>query len=69
MRVSSSRTGGLRGDPQIYRSVRVDPTSALAAWAAANKMTLGAVLEASVLIEAGGGTGNISFPTANVTAQ
>jgi hypothetical protein len=40
-----------------------------AAWAATGKMTLGAVLEASVLIEAGGGTGTISFPTANVTAQ
>ena len=38
------------------------------AWNAAN-MTLGSVLEASILVEAGGGTGNISFPVANVTAQ
>ena len=38
------------------------------AWAAAG-MTLGSVLEASILIEAGGGTGSIAFPTANVTAQ
>ena len=40
-----------------------------AAWAATNKMTLGSVLEASVLVEVGGGTGSIAFPTANVTAQ
>ncbi len=38
------------------------------AWSAAG-MTLGSVLEASILIEAGGGTGSIAFPTANVTAQ
>ena len=38
------------------------------AWAKANQQ-LGAMLEASILIEAGGGTGSISFPTANVTAQ
>jgi len=38
------------------------------AWATAG-MTLGSVLEASILIEAGGGTGSIDFPTANVTAQ
>jgi endo-1,4-beta-xylanase len=38
------------------------------AWANAG-MTLGSVLEASILIEAGGGTGSIDFPTANVTAQ
>ena len=36
------------------------------AWAAKN-MTLGGLLEASVLLEVGGGTGSISFPTANVT--
>ena len=30
---------------------------------------LGSMLEASILIEAGGGSGSISFPTANVTAQ
>lgn len=29
----------------------------------------GAVLEASILVEAGGGTGSVAFPTANVTAQ
>ncbi len=38
------------------------------AWAKANQQ-LGAMLEASVLIEAGGGSGSIAFPTANVTAQ
>ena len=38
------------------------------AWAKANQQ-LGAILEASILIEAGGGSGSISFPTANVTAQ
>ncbi len=38
------------------------------AWSAAG-MTLGSVLEASILMEAGGGTGSIAFPTANVTAQ
>ena len=32
-------------------------------------MTLGAVLEASILVEVGGGTGSVAFPTANVTAQ
>ena len=39
-----------------------------AAWAAAG-MTLGSVLEASILVEVGGGSGSIVFPTANVTAQ
>ena len=38
------------------------------AWSSAG-MTLGSVLEASILIETGGGTGSIAFPTANVTAQ
>jgi len=38
------------------------------AWANAG-MTLGSVLEASILMEAGGGSGSISFPVANVTAQ
>ncbi|HEY7372618.1 MAG TPA: glycoside hydrolase family 11 protein [Polyangia bacterium] len=38
-----------------------------AAWAAQG-LTLGNVLEASILVEAGGGTGSISFPIANVTA-
>ena len=38
------------------------------AWAKANQQ-LGSMLEASILIEAGGGSGSISFPTANVTAQ
>jgi endo-1,4-beta-xylanase len=36
-----------------------------AAWAAAG-MQLGAVLEASSLVETGGGTGSINFPIANV---
>jgi endo-1,4-beta-xylanase len=39
-----------------------------AAWSSAG-MTLGSVLEASILMEAGGGSGSISFPVANVTAQ
>jgi endo-1,4-beta-xylanase len=38
------------------------------AWANAG-MTLGSVLEASILIEVGGGSGTVDFPTANVTAQ
>lgn len=38
------------------------------AWSSAG-MTLGSVLEASILIEVGGGSGSIDFPTANVTAQ
>ncbi len=37
------------------------------AWSAAG-LNLGNVLEASILIEAGGGTGSISFPIANVTS-
>jgi endo-1,4-beta-xylanase len=36
------------------------------AWAAAG-LNLGNVLEASILIEAGGGMGSVSFPIANVT--
>jgi endo-1,4-beta-xylanase len=38
------------------------------AWNTAG-MTLGAVLEASFLVEVGGGTGSVTFPVANVTAQ
>ena len=38
------------------------------AWAKANQQ-LGSMLEASILVEAGGGNGSISFTTANVTAQ
>jgi hypothetical protein len=38
------------------------------AWAAAN-LNLGNVLEASILVETGGGTGSISFPIANVTTS
>jgi predicted lipoprotein with Yx(FWY)xxD motif len=38
------------------------------AWAAAG-MTLGSVLEASILVEVGGGSGSVDFPIANVTAQ
>jgi hypothetical protein len=37
------------------------------AWSAAG-LNLGNVLEASILIEAGGGSGSISFPIANVTS-
>jgi len=39
-----------------------------AAWTAAG-MNLGNMLEASVLVETGGGVGNIDFTTASVTAQ
>jgi hypothetical protein len=38
------------------------------AWNKAGMM-LGNVLEASILVEVGGGTGSIQFPVANVTAQ
>ena len=37
------------------------------AWSAAG-LNLGSVLEASILVEAGGGSGSISFPIANVTS-
>ena len=37
------------------------------AWANAG-LNLGSVLEASILVEAGGGTGSVSFPIANVTS-
>jgi endo-1,4-beta-xylanase len=39
-----------------------------AAWASHNQ-TLGNQLEASILVEAGGGSGSVQFPLANVTAQ
>jgi hypothetical protein len=39
-----------------------------AAWASHNQ-TLGNQLEASILVEAGGGSGSVTFPVANVTAQ
>jgi endo-1,4-beta-xylanase len=39
-----------------------------AAWAAAG-MTLGKMEEAKVIVEVGGGTGSIDFPTASITAQ
>jgi endo-1,4-beta-xylanase len=38
------------------------------AWAAAG-MTLGGLYEVKILVEAGGGTGSVNFPVANVTAQ
>ena len=38
------------------------------AWAAAG-MTLGKMDQAQILVEVGGGTGNVSFPVANVTLQ
>jgi endo-1,4-beta-xylanase len=46
---------------------RITISDHFAAWDKAG-MTLGSVLEASILVEAGGGTGSIQFPTANVTA-
>jgi endo-1,4-beta-xylanase len=38
------------------------------AWASKG-MTLGNLLEVMILVEAGGGTGSVNFPIANVTAQ
>lgn len=40
-----------------------------AAWNGTNNMPPGNPLEASVLVEVGGGSGSISFATSNVTAQ
>jgi hypothetical protein len=70
-----NRCGNVSSWNQIY-SMRTSKRSCgtisisdhWAAWAKANQQ-LGAVLEASILIEAGGGQGSISFTTANVTAQ
>ncbi len=45
--------------PQVRKMVRLVEAG----------MMLGSVPEASILLEAGGGTGSIAFPTANVTAQ
>jgi len=70
-----NRCGNVTSWNQFY-SVRTSKRSCgtisisdhFAAWAAKN-LTLGSVLEASILIEAGGGTGSIQFQVANVTAQ
>jgi len=70
-----SRCSGVSSWTQFY-SVRqtarqcgqISITDHFNAWTAAG-MTLGSVLEASILVEVGGGMGSIDFPTANVTAQ
>ncbi len=70
-----SRCTGVNSWTQFY-SVRqtarqcgqISITEHFKAWAAAG-MTLGNMLEAKILIETGGGTGSIDFPTATVTAQ
>jgi endo-1,4-beta-xylanase len=74
-------TGGNRCGSSVtqwnqYYSIRtkartcgqISITDHFAAWNAQG-MTLGSVLEASILIESGPGAGTISFPVANVTAQ
>src|SRR5438552_2499178 len=71
-----SRCGGSVGSWTQFYSVRqtartcgqISITEHFKAWAAAG-MTLGNLLEASILVEVGGGSGSIDFPTANVTAQ
>ena len=70
-----NRCGNVSSWTQFY-SVRhtartcgqISITDHFNAWNSAG-MTLGSVLEASILVEVGGGTGSIDFPTANVTAQ
>jgi hypothetical protein len=69
-----SRCSGVTSWNQFY-SVRqtartcgqITISDHFSAWAAAG-LTLGNVLEASILVETGGGSGNITFPIANVTA-
>jgi hypothetical protein len=70
-----SRCSGVNSWTQFY-SVRqtartcgqITISDHFSAWAA-NGMTLGSVLEASILVEVGGGVGSIDFPMASVTAQ
>ncbi|HMF44011.1 MAG TPA: glycoside hydrolase family 11 protein, partial [Polyangia bacterium] len=70
-----SRCSGVSNWTQFY-SVRTTSRTCgqitisdhFAAWAAAG-MTLGNVLEASILVETGGGSGTINFPIANVTTS
>jgi hypothetical protein len=70
-----SRCSGVSNWTQFY-SVRqtarqcgqISITDHFSAWAAAG-LTLGSVLEASILAEVGGGSGSITFTTASVTAQ
>jgi hypothetical protein len=70
-----SRCPGVNSWTQFYsirQSARtcgqISITDHFNAWAAAG-MTLGSLLEAKILIETGGGTGNIDFTTASVTAM
>lgn len=68
-----SRCGGVTQWNQFW-SIRQTPrqcgiitmTEHFRAWEAAG-MNLGSLLEASILVEVGGGTGSIEFPIANVT--
>jgi endo-1,4-beta-xylanase len=70
-----SRCPGVNSWVQFY-SVRttartcgqISISDHFSAWATAG-MTLGSMLEAKILVETGGGTGNIDFTTASVTAQ
>ena len=72
---ASRCSGGVSTWTQFY-SIRqtarhcgqISITQHFAAWAGA-QMILGNMLEASVLVETGGGTGSIDFTTASVTAQ
>lgn len=70
-----SKCSGVSSWTQFY-SVRqtarqcgqISITEHFAAWAAAG-MTLGKMDQAQILVEVGGGSGNINFTTASVTAQ
>lgn len=78
---STTGTGGNRCGSNVqswnqYYSVRqkarqcgvISITKHFDAWKAAS-MPLGDMLEAKILVEAGGGTGSVDFPIANMTAQ
>ncbi len=72
---TGDRCGGGSGWKQFW-SIRqtarqcgtISITQHFDAWQAAG-MTLGNLLEVTLLVESGGGTGNIDFAVANVTAQ
>jgi hypothetical protein len=70
-----SKCSGVSSWTQFY-SVRmtartcgqISITDHFKAWAAAG-MALGKMDQAQILVEVGGGSGSVEFPTANVTAQ